>query len=1525
MKQADSNKNIKAASKDSPIGAMSITGILKELADNKDSLTNTFQQIFVPNFISYCSVSKSLLTNFSLKQEILLTRIADSLDLFLTNQMNNIGSSSKQAPASSAFVKSLKNDDYSQTILTEIYAVLWQVIDMQQSILTMLTKIYAELPELKPLDNTPTTIKRINQSTKEYIEFLNSIGKLDKIVSKDFVKRFTEFTNQYIKFVDKKYTTLLIAVGVQLTRFTWVLLKLGGALAKTKQVFKSLTFTLILLALAVTMPPFSIAMATLFIITYKLQATFNPKFAFGFTRSVNAVRNALIGMVLAMLIMSKISINDFYKVIGALIAFGVALAFLSRVQGKKGKFGNVTKIDNSCKGDTNISLGLGSLVFGLAFLVIVLAAVKEVNWGPVWILLAFLGAIGLLLFAISKMNCSWGPAIYNKRTQKTGQSLFDGLFKLSLGLAILLLCADAANEVNWVGALYILAFMFGIAMTLFISAKLTGKSRFGGPFQGIFGFAMGVAILLLCADAVKEIDWLTAGKLVLFIAAISMAIHAPEMIMKFKGKSLTGKGGRMSGMFGFAFGLALIILAMAATGEINMKKAFQVVFFIAALVFITNRAKGLGDVKQLKGNIGMLLLMFGATVMVIALASKLINPGPAIIATALSLGTIYAMIKIMCYASSKGKSIRNAGTLIEPIALFLGMGIVAVVAISLWSNPLAGFANALLMFGILYATVWLMERVSKKSKSIINAQKLILPIAGFLAVMIGAVYLISITPLNVEKCILFCIAVAALIGIVYVAGKFKKTLEDGSLIMAIIAGATLIMAFAVQQIMKIQFNMEAALTYVGAVVIMAGICAILGIPGVSEIVAIGALVLLGLAVTLLISALIISLVTQLTFNVENIRNFKESIELISLAFAENFGWIILGMIASVLFLPIAIASLLTAVIVMIISVMPYNMDNINNFGNCVAILANAYGDNFVSIIIGMIAAVLFMPIAIASLLTATLLMLISLIKIKEEQIASFGRAIVKLVDAINELGLWSTIKAVAKAVALIPIATSALLVAVALKAIAALDIDENKIDKFGVIVDKFVTMMCEVVDKNSKKIKDNWFAFIIIRDMANAATSILNVVEQLINMTVCEWDVDKNTHELYIKNKRQVKDEDFDLVSRNMGKIMQALIAPLSVISSNDDEWDFGQGVTVKNPFGKSGFFSAGDMAGVNRIKAIGDAFEKIPAIMQGFCENPLLTDTSEEGTAKMQKLQENIGIFFDTIIQCMNKLPQKSILDTWFDGTAGWLENTVAPVFTTSTEIVKNLSPKVTTMWEYSKTPHILSTISLFWQTTDGMLTYVESAKKKKFDSGFAQKIIGFYNELNKLSTNQWLAANNMEATSTIAMNTKSLVNVLGDSSKFNILNKNLQNTDKNIKSIVGNINKINVTKAGALERNLRLLTQARTQEALRDAIEQLKEMIGMLKEVQEKQVAATQQQTEQQQEQFDYEQSEKENAKLSEEAKSTKLVTVLEQLLSTFKNGIDANVDLSGINEEIVQALDTCGLSHGAKSSGVTYRKLY
>ena len=81
-------------------------------------------------------------------------------------------------------------------------------------------------------------------------------------------------------------------------------------------------------------------------------------------------------------------------------------------------------------------------------------------------------------------------------------------------------------------------------------------------------------------------------------------------------------------------------------------------------------------------------------------------------------------------------------------------------------------------------------------------------------------------------------------------------------------------------------------------------------------------------------------------------------------------------------------------------------------------------------------------------------------------------------------------------------------------------------------------------------------------------------------------------------------------------------------------------------------------------------------------------------------------------------------------------------------------------------------------------------------------------------------------------------LVNSLSDDKKWDSINKHMLTLADNVKQIVTNVNMLNLEKAVALERNLKILASKDSNQNLKDVIEKLREMIGLLYENQQRQV---------------------------------------------------------------------------------------
>lgn len=1491
MRQSDNqtNKNIKGTDDAaSPIGAMSVTALLKELSTNKDSL-NFKLTPFIEKLPTVVDLFLNLSDTFNKQQEYIknislnIQSITDLISRYFPetekpaatapSPQSNIGDKlSQMFNKGYNFVMKDTLSEAANKSISEINNNILLVINNQEKIIELLSK--ADKPKIDS-DNNASDFNN------------NFFGNLIKAIKKDLNQKtldnFTKFLDIYLTFIDNNNTKKLIAIATQLQTFAVFLRILGFQLHKTKSYFNGLTTAIVLLTLALVLPPFQIGFGFLLMYIRALSFAVGGKEGLNLFRNLSGVGKGIIMLVVGTYLMSKVNFGNVFKLILALSM----LAGVLKLFQKKSSSGKIPKTFSQQAGKGAGLLGMGggismlilSVAFGLIMIVLACALASVVDWSATTQLLMFMGGLAVALILVKRIG---------------GESKAEGLFGFSLGVAILLLCVDSATEVDWIQGFKIILFIFGIATALGVAKRIAG----GGKFSGIFGFSMGIAILLLCIDATSELEWDNAWNIIKFVLAISLAIR------------VAGKGGK--GFIRFAFSVGLLLLVIDAASEVNFDNAWKLLGFVLGLSFVLRVSS-----RLLKINVGLLVGLLAGAVMafIYAVTFRLIPNNISGVWNI--LGCMVGVIMVMKLANTLLGNNLKITSLITGIIVFAVFS--WIFALTDDSINVLKVANIVIVIGLIYAFIFAIYLQNKLLGTKIKVTQILTTIVvGAIEGFIFSFWMTSLVSLDFQKVTMLILAVVSFVGVLWLISKFEKPIIKASTLLTV-GGMLIAVAGLVALSVLVSLNMAPGAFSIAGV-IMLGITtgifiAILWLvskmkkdilvgAGIVVIISFGLGILAG-AMTLfgLFSPLIIAGSAALGITAITFAGF------IAVAVLCSFFAVPILIGAGVIF-AVSVTLILVAVAMAAIAAIQVNEEQISLFVKSLGIIAIGLFTILPQLILGAVAAAFGIVVAVASIVIAAALFIVSELIIKEDRIQAFGKGIVKLTEAYDECGLWAITKAVVKSLLLVPIAITTLLVALALKAISLLDINVGKIDKFGIILEKFIDTMVTVVDKYSGKIKDNQKAFQIIADMANAVGSIVNVIDAMVNMTVGVWGTDKKTGEAKMISKRQVNDEDFALVSRNVGKMMEALIAPLSIIASDDEYWDF-DGKKVKNPFNKvNGFFGPKDnMSGVNRIKAIGDAFEKIPAIMQGFVNNPLLTDLSDEGKKKFELLQTNIATFFDTIVLCMDKLGNKSELDAFFDGTASWLKDTVAPVFKESCNIMYTL--KNSLFWSTSNLHVLYPRIIGFWSMTSDVASIVEKTKDKNINAKFASKFVDFYSELEKLKNNQWLASDNMQSTVVIASSTKELINALSDSSAFNRITKNLQNTNKNVKEIVTNINKINISKAAALERNLKLLTHAKSQDALRVAIEELKEMIGLLKEAQENQTSAIDTQTTQFGQIFFKTQEIQDNEKLTSTERESRILDVLQRLNTLLEsNGI--MVDLTGVSDEIEQALQNCGIGN-------------
>jgi hypothetical protein len=224
-----------------------------------------------------------------------------------------------------------------------------------------------------------------------------------------------------------------------------------------------------------------------------------------------------------------------------------------------------------------------SLALGIGTLVLALMNLENINWGKVLYLVGFLAAVSAAMYFGTRnmrnlTSVTGINKVKNKQSLKlnNNNSLAMQMLFLSVGLAVLLLAIDAIREIDWAEAGKLILFLLAVQTIMMVSDIIIGRKGAGlKGGMGILGFAIGVSILLLAIDAGKEVffgskPFSEDPKSWIGPWAVVGFIFIMALIL---GKSGIGRGngGAAAQMLKFALGFAILLLAIDAGKEVFVK------------------------------------------------------------------------------------------------------------------------------------------------------------------------------------------------------------------------------------------------------------------------------------------------------------------------------------------------------------------------------------------------------------------------------------------------------------------------------------------------------------------------------------------------------------------------------------------------------------------------------------------------------------------------------------------------------------------------------------------------------------------------------------------------------------------------------------------------------------------------------------------------------------------------------------------------------------------------------------------
>jgi hypothetical protein len=677
---------------------------------------------------------------------------------------------------------------------------------------------------------------------------------------------------------------------------------------------------------------------------------------------------------------------------------------------------------------------------------------------------------------------------------------------------------------------------------------VVAMKKWGGDKElakGTLDFALGIGVLSVAMLMMKFVDWGSMAKLAVFIGAFGMLMKI------YSTKAET------SGMLDFALGIGVMSIAMFLMNFVNWSSGVKMLLFIGGLglalkAFGGNNPKGIGGP----------MLAFGEGIGLLTIALMVMNyvDFVSIFKMLLFIGGLGLVLKVFNFDQSGMKN---------PILSFaLGLGIMVLAVLAFAEVPIAAILKTLAFIGILGLELKLFNGNSTQSP--------LWQFAFGLGLMVLAMYAMQELPWEaLAKTLLF------IGGLGLVLKLFSGT--SGVDFLMVSAGI-LVIAGALWIYKKIGWTMKDALTFGGTVTLLGIIVATVG--ALAEVIVPGSIAMVAMGISLALFALSLFAISKMAIDFEAIGRFGLAALALTVTMALITPLAVVGALGALLFIPIAVSGLLGALSLFAISKLKIDGARVKDFAGGAFDLTWGFVKIAPLAVIGAIGAALFIPIALAAIIGAGALKILSLLKIDNKAVSAFGEGAKSLVAAIDDIGIVSLVRTSAKALLLLPIFGAASLGALLLKTISESNISETKVLAAGKLIGEFTDLMLDTITKNADKLAKAQPGIRALGTLMGISKDIANAISSMSNMEYVEHEV-KNGR-LVVKSVKKVTPADLKRVGSNLAIILQAMIEPLSIFGSDAATFDIG-GRKVLNPFK-----NPQALKGISFLGKIGQAFKPL-------------------------------------------------------------------------------------------------------------------------------------------------------------------------------------------------------------------------------------------------------------------------------------------------------------------------------------------
>jgi NTP pyrophosphatase (non-canonical NTP hydrolase) len=767
-------------------------------------------------------------------------------------------------------------------IISDFTATFNSVQQETNRILTKIVSVLADiLLAIDELKGGSKVVGQTKSSGNQFVQMAKSIQEFKKALDKGFIQSFSNFLELYLKFIETRNTKKLVLMKIEFLAFVGTMKLVSGIIHGVSKEFRGLMLSMLLLTLFMISPLFILGFVNLVGVLRGLTI------AVGGFSGIIAMGSRLVGLsmgVLALCVAIRAFAKlDFAKAMKFLVWLGMLRIVLWKFSGggKAKSFasgaGGMLKGFGGALSGLSWGLGIFMMAIGLGILIFVITYTARIDYNQAFALLTFIGGLALTMMMFNKYKIgSEGP--------------LNSLMKLSFGITLMLFVISALKSISWSGTVALIGFIMALGLAIGLANRFAkGGGLFkkntipgmnvgiSGQMSGMFGFAMGLAVLILVIDAIGDVNWKNALLLLGFIAGLTLVLAAGSLLGGIQG----GNGAR--GVFKLALGLAILLLVIDAISEVNWVQAGLLLAYIGALgAVMTYFFRGQGARNLWRISVALLF-----TALALWIVNN-INYDYQKLAT--FIGTIIAIAGMMWLIGKRTGDILSG-------AMAMGIMSLAILIISFallilqFVNPEKMIVSVIALISLVAMLSMMMSFIAKLTGDIIQGA-IVLGIFSVALILISVAVLIMFTALESatwEKGLIFIGILAGIIGFGVLAGVSSLLIEAGSTALILLGASLLIIAVAMVIVSSIDNGCE---NFVTATKNIVGAISELFPEPVYALDFIGSAIALGIGMLFVAAAGATMLVISSTneFNPDNVLNFTKSIKTIVNGINELSKW-----------------------------------------------------------------------------------------------------------------------------------------------------------------------------------------------------------------------------------------------------------------------------------------------------------------------------------------------------------------------------------------------------------------------------------------------------------------------------------------------------------------------------------------------------------------------------------------------------------------------------------------------------------